>query len=117
MALKVNVKWGKQKFENVDLDTTAPVELFKAQLYALTQVPPDRQKIMGVKGGTVKDDANWADLGVKPGQTLMLMGSAEKLADPPPEATVFAEDMPAENLATRAGSHSISRTKCSHELG
>ena len=80
-------------------------------------MPPHRQKIMGVKGGTVKDDANWADLGVKPGQTLMLMGSAEKLADPPPEATVFAEDMPAENLATRAGSHSISRTKCSHELG
>jgi len=99
MALTVTVKWGKQKFEKVELDTAAPVELFKAQLYALTQVPPDRQKIMGVKGGTVKDDANWADLGVKQGQTLMLMGSAEKLADPPPEATVFAEDMPAENLA------------------
>ena len=38
-TIKVNVKWGKQKFE-VDLDTSAPVELFKAQLFALTQVPP-----------------------------------------------------------------------------
>jgi len=99
MALTVTVKWGKQKFEKVELDTAAPVELFKAQLYALTQVPPDRQKIMGVKGGTVKDDANWADLGVKQGQVLMLMGSAEKLAEPPAEKMVFAEDMPAEDLA------------------
>jgi hypothetical protein len=70
MSLTVSVKWGKQKFEGVELDTSAPVELFKAQLYALTQVPPERQKIMGVKGGTVKDDANWADLGIKQGQVL-----------------------------------------------
>jgi hypothetical protein len=54
MSITVTVKWGKQKFENVELDTSAPVELFKAQLYALTSVPPERQKIMGVKGGTVK---------------------------------------------------------------
>ena len=50
----VTVKWGKQKFESVEIDTSSPVELFKAQLYALTQVPPERQKIMGVKGGTLK---------------------------------------------------------------
>merc|ERR1719240_842806 len=29
----------------------------------------------------------------------MLMGSAEKLPDPPPEKTIFAEDLPAEQLA------------------
>ena len=29
-------------------------EVFKAQLYTLTMVPMERQKIMGVKGGTVK---------------------------------------------------------------
>ena len=50
----MNVKWGKQKLEGVKLDTSEPVELFKAQLYTLTQVPPERQKIMGVKGGAVK---------------------------------------------------------------
>ena len=50
----MSVKWGKQKLEGVALDTSEPVELFKAQLYALTQVPPERQKIMGVKGGAVK---------------------------------------------------------------
>eukprot|EP00967_Tisochrysis_lutea_P010547 scaffold12068_cov32-Tisochrysis_lutea.AAC.1 len=52
--LTVTVKWGKQKFENIELDTAEPVEVFKAQLYALTAVPPERQKIMGVKGGFVK---------------------------------------------------------------
>lgn len=98
--ITVTVKWGKQKLENVEMDTAGPIELFKAQLYTLTQVPPERQKIMGVKGGPVKDDANWQTLGVKQGQVLMLMGTADKLADPPPVATVFAEDLPAAEVAS-----------------
>ena len=53
-SITVTVKWGKQKLEGVILNQDEPVELFKAQLYALTQVPPERQKIMGVKGGPVK---------------------------------------------------------------
>jgi hypothetical protein len=100
--ISVNVKWGKQKFENVELDTGAPVELFKAQLFALTQVPPERQKIMGVKGGALKDDADMSALGIKAGQNLMLMGSAEKVPEPPPVATVFAEDLPAQEVASMA---------------
>ena len=94
----MNVKWGKQKFEGIDLDLSAPVELFKAQLFALTQVPPERQKIMGVKGGTLKDDADMSTLGLKAGQNIMLMGSADTLAAPA-EKTVFAEDMPAVEVA------------------
>jgi len=99
MSVKVNVKWGKQKFE-VEVDTSAPVELLKAQLFALSGVPPERQKIMGVKGGTLKDDADLAALGLKVGQNLMLMGSAEKVPEPPPVATVFAEDLPAIEVAS-----------------
>jgi len=98
MSFKVNVKWGKNKYE-VDVDTGSPVELFKAQLFALTSVPPERQKIMGVKGGTLKDDADLSTLGLKAGQNLMLMGSADKVPEPPPVATVFAEDMPAVDVA------------------
>ena len=89
----VVVKWGKQTFE-VELDTSDSVETFKAQLFALTSVPIERQKIMGVKGGTLKDDAKFDALGIKPGQKLMMMGSADVLAAPPPTATVFAEDLP-----------------------
>ena len=62
-------------------------------------MPVERQKIMGVKGGPLKDDADLSTLGIKEGQNLMLMGSAEKVPEPPPVATVFAEDMPAIEVA------------------
>lgn len=51
--LPVNVKWGKEKFDAVELNTEEPPMVFKAQLFALTGVQPDRQKVM-VKGGTLK---------------------------------------------------------------
>lgn len=49
----VNVKWGKEKFDAVELNTEEPPMVFKAQLFALTGVQPERQKVM-VKGGTLK---------------------------------------------------------------
>ena len=51
--LAVNIKWGKEKFENVEVDMSEPPEVFKAQLFALSGVPPERQKIMA-KGTTLK---------------------------------------------------------------
>ena len=56
--LQIGVKWGKEALE-VEVDTSAPVELLKAQLYALTQVPPERQKIMGVKGARALAPRPW----------------------------------------------------------
>lgn len=41
---QVNVKWGKEKYDNVEIDTSEPPLVFKSQLFALTRVPPDRQK-------------------------------------------------------------------------
>uniref|UniRef100_A0A8C5HPR8 Ubiquitin carboxyl-terminal hydrolase n=1 Tax=Gouania willdenowi TaxID=441366 RepID=A0A8C5HPR8_GOUWI len=49
----LNVKWGKEKFDGVELNTEEPPMVFKAQLFALTGVQPDRQKVM-IKGGTLK---------------------------------------------------------------
>eukprot|EP00303_Exanthemachrysis_gayraliae_P005528 CAMPEP_0206000286 /NCGR_PEP_ID=MMETSP1464-20131121/1372_1 /ASSEMBLY_ACC=CAM_ASM_001124 /TAXON_ID=119497 /ORGANISM="Exanthemachrysis gayraliae, Strain RCC1523" /LENGTH=365 /DNA_ID=CAMNT_0053373539 /DNA_START=27 /DNA_END=1121 /DNA_ORIENTATION=- len=92
--MKVTVKWGKQKFDNVEIDVSAKPTKFKEQLFQLTGVPVDRQKIMGVKGGQLKDDADWDVVGIKPGQNLMLMGTADKLVEPPKEPTKFVEDMP-----------------------
>jgi len=100
----VIVKWGKQQFD-VEIDTSESVEVFKAQLFALTSVPIERQKIMGVKGGQLKDDAKWDTLGLKPGQKLMLMGTADVLAAPPPTATVFAEDLPPEEVEAAAATN------------
>ncbi|XP_029446960.1 ubiquitin carboxyl-terminal hydrolase 14 [Rhinatrema bivittatum] len=94
----VNVKWGKEKFDNVELNTEEPPMVFKAQLFALTGVQPSRQKVM-VKGGTLKDD-EWGNVKVKNGMTLLMMGSAEALPEEPMVRPVFVEDMTEEQLAS-----------------
>ncbi|KAM8967783.1 ubiquitin carboxyl-terminal hydrolase 14 isoform 2-T2 [Pelodytes ibericus] len=94
----VNVKWGKEKFDNVELNTDEPPMVFKAQLFALTGVQPDRQKVM-VKGGTLKDD-EWGNIKIKNGMSLLMMGSAEALPEEPAVRPVFVEDMTEEQLAS-----------------
>lgn len=51
----VNLKWGKQVFKEVAVPL-APggFELFQAQIYSLTSVPPERQKLL-FKGKQIKD--------------------------------------------------------------
>jgi ubiquitin carboxyl-terminal hydrolase 14 len=44
--VKVNVKWGKQKFEGIELDPSESVETFKALMMSMTGVPIERQKLM-----------------------------------------------------------------------
>ena len=58
----------------VELDPTSTGETFKYQLYSLTGVEPERQKIL-VKGGQLKDETDLATIGAKPGQTFMMMGT------------------------------------------
>ncbi|WZZ64337.1 hypothetical protein YC2023_075707 [Brassica napus] len=100
--LTVSVKWQKKVFEGIEIDPTLPPYVFKAQLYDLTGVPPERQKIM-VKGGLLKDDADWSAIGVKDGQKLMMMGTADEIVKAPEKAIVFAEDLPEEEQATHLG--------------
>uniref|UniRef100_A0A8C7MSP2 Ubiquitin carboxyl-terminal hydrolase n=1 Tax=Oncorhynchus kisutch TaxID=8019 RepID=A0A8C7MSP2_ONCKI len=59
----LNVKWGKEKFDAIELNTEEPPMVFKAQLFALSGVQPERQKVM-VKGGTLKDD-DWGNIKLK----------------------------------------------------
>ena len=72
------MKWGKESYQvAVDLSGTG-LDL-KTQLFSLTGVPPDRIKLMELKGGkTVADDAELAafleDLAAKK-KKLMMMGS------------------------------------------
>jgi hypothetical protein len=69
----VIVKHQGKKHE-VEVDTTSNGETFKYQLFSITGVEPERQKII-VKGGQLKDDADMSKLGLKSGQTLMMMGT------------------------------------------
>ncbi|XP_076829138.1 ubiquitin carboxyl-terminal hydrolase 14 [Brachyhypopomus gauderio] len=94
----VNVKWGKEKFDAVELNTEEPPMVFKAQLFALTGVQPERQKVM-IKGGTLKDD-EWGNIKLKNGMTFLMMGSAEALPEEPTVRPMFVEDMTEEQLAS-----------------
>jgi len=102
--MKVSVKWGKHTFDDIEINTDEPASVFKAQLYTLTNVLPERQKIM-VKGGTLKDDADWKQLGIKDGHKFMLIGSAEAdIPKEPEQKTQFVEDMSADQAQALAQS-------------
>ena len=92
----VKVKWGKELYNEVELNTDEEPVVFKAQLFALTGVQPNRQKVM-IKGAAIKDES-WENVSnkMKNGATLLLMGSKEE--DIPKEVTAaerikFVEDM------------------------
>lgn len=105
MATTVFVKHQGKKHE-VELDPTSTGETFKYQLYSLTGVEPERQKIL-VKGGQLKDETELAKLGVKPGQTFMMMGTPADgggtVLERPKEKTKFMEDMTEAEVARAEG--------------
>jgi len=80
----------------VEVDPTSNGETFKYQLFSLTGVEPERQKIL-VKGGQLKDDADMSKLGLKPKQVIMMMGTpsgdTSNIIEKPKEAIKFVEDM------------------------
>jgi ubiquitin carboxyl-terminal hydrolase 14 len=96
----IHVKWQKESFPNVEIDLTKPPSMFKTQLFSLTGVPPERQKIIGFKGGLLKDDADWAAVGAKDGLKVTMMGTAEKVPTAPQTEQVFLEDLPVEEQDT-----------------
>ncbi|XP_028132295.1 ubiquitin carboxyl-terminal hydrolase 14 [Diabrotica virgifera virgifera] len=96
---KIKVKWGKESYPDIEVNTEEPPLLFKAQLFALTGVQPERQKVM-IKGVTLKD-SDWNNFKLKDGVTILLMGSKEEdVPKEPVEKTVFVEDMNESELAT-----------------
>ncbi|MCJ1288082.1 deubiquitinating enzyme [Xylographa opegraphella] len=91
----------------VNLDPTSTGEIFKYQLFSLTGVEPERQKIL-VKGGQLKDDTNLASLKARPGQTFMMMGTPATgdgavAIERPKDKIVFLEDMTSAEAAKIEG--------------
>ncbi|TDZ15446.1 Ubiquitin carboxyl-terminal hydrolase 6 [Colletotrichum orbiculare MAFF 240422] len=103
-SVPVTVSHSGKKYQ-VEIDTTSNGETFKYQLYSLTGVEPERQKIL-VKGKQVKDDDDMAKFGLKAGATLMMMGKPSgENADliRPKEAIKFVEDMTEAEAAQQEG--------------
>jgi ubiquitin carboxyl-terminal hydrolase 14 len=91
------VKWQGKKFD-VEVDTTEPGSTFKFQIFSLTGVPPERQKVL-IKGGQLKDDQDMSILNLKSGHSFMLIGTAEQGFKAPEKKTLFLEDMTSADLA------------------
>ena len=105
-AILVKVKH-QGKVHEVELDPSSTGETFKYQLYSLTGVEPERQKIL-IKGGQLKDDTDLSTLKAKPGQVFMMMGTpatGEGATDlsRPKEQIRFMEDMTEAEAARAEG--------------
>jgi ubiquitin carboxyl-terminal hydrolase 14 len=57
MSVTVSVKWNGKKFDDVIVNLNEPASVFKSQLFSLTGVEPERQKVL-VKGGMLKDETD-----------------------------------------------------------
>ena len=90
---------------DVEVDSGSTGEDFKLQLFSLTNVEPDRQKIL-IKGGQLKDDADMGKLGLKAGQVIMMMGSPGSGGSDlvrPKQPVKFVEDMTEAEQAKQVG--------------
>ncbi|PNY29535.1 Ubiquitin carboxyl-terminal hydrolase 6, partial [Tolypocladium capitatum] len=104
MAVTVVVKHQGKKYD-VEVEPSSTGEDFKLQLFSLTNVEPERQKIL-IKGGQLKDDTDMAKLGLKAGQIIMMMGTPGSGGSDlvrPKEMIKFVEDMTEAERAQQVG--------------
>mmetsp|Transcript_87606 Transcript_87606/g.225688 ORF Transcript_87606/g.225688 Transcript_87606/m.225688 type:complete len:529 (-) Transcript_87606:93-1679(-) len=97
----IKLKWGKEEFD-VTIEAGSTVEVFKTQVWTLTQVPMDRQKYLGFPGGMLKDsdDLTAKVAKLKAGAKVTLVGTAEGgELKAPAEKVVFEEDLTPEEKA------------------
>ncbi|KAI1212798.1 cysteine proteinase [Annulohypoxylon truncatum] len=102
-TIPVVVKHQGTKYD-VEVDTDSTGEVFKFQLYSLTGVEPERQKIL-IKGGQVKDDTPMSKFNFQPGQSIMMLGTPgnKDVLTRPKEPVKFVEDMTEAEAAQQEG--------------
>lgn len=107
----IKVKWGKETFD-VEVSLTSTMQDLRGQLQSLTNVPADKQKIMGLKPAANKPETTLADAGVTPGKAIMLIGSAEGTAIPTAQAAEVEDTSGghAQTSATSNGLRNIANT-------
>ncbi|KAI0458509.1 ubiquitin carboxyl-terminal hydrolase-like protein [Xylaria acuta] len=101
--IQVVVKHQGTKY-NVEVDPETTGEVFKFQLYSLTGVEPERQKVM--LRSMLKDDIPMSSYNLKPGQQILMIGtpsSEGKDLVRPSEKVKFVEDMTEAEAARQEG--------------
>ncbi|KAI0868883.1 ubiquitin carboxyl-terminal hydrolase-like protein [Hypoxylon argillaceum] len=102
-SIPVVVKHQGTKYE-VEVDPESNGEVFKFQLYSLTGVEPERQKVL--LKGVLKDETPMSKFGLKPGQNIIMLGtpsSEGKDLVRPSEKVKFVEDMTEAEAAQQEG--------------
>lgn len=100
--LVVIVKHAGKQYD-IELDTSGTGEVLKYQLYSLTGVEPERQKII-VKGAQLQNDTDLSTLKIKPNHKFLMMGTpSSDVPKAPTQKPVFLEDMTEEERAKQKG--------------
>lgn len=78
---------------DIEVELSDSGKHFKDKIQAVTNIPPERQKIL-VKGGKVADDVTIESLNIPEGKPVMVLGTPDKgLPSKPVEKQVFLEDL------------------------
>jgi len=101
-AIPVKVKHQGNIYD-IEIDPSSTGEELQLQLYSLTNVEPDNQKIMA--GKMIKADTQLSTIKFRPNQMINMLGkpSAEVVMEAPKERTKFVEDMTEAEMAKRDG--------------
>ncbi|VEU22346.1 DEKNAAC103418 [Brettanomyces naardenensis] len=96
-AIQVSVKNGGKSYP-VEVDLDEPGLTFKMQIFSVTNVPPERQKVL-LKGGKLQDDSDLSKFNLKPNQSIMVLGTPaeQTLVEKPKETVKFVEDLSPED--------------------
>jgi len=98
-SITITVKWKKEIF-NISIDLSAVVSDLKVQLFSLTGVAPEKQKVI-MGGKTLKDEMSLESSGVKQDSVLQMMGNAsETWVKPDITEVKFVDDLSTSEQAT-----------------
>lgn len=90
-----HIKWNGKDFE-IALPLESTVLDLKLKMFDETNVPPDRQKLLGLKGSDGKlagPDARLADLNLKATTKVMMMGTPVEEEEEPVEDSNVIDDI------------------------
>lgn len=101
-AIPVKVKHQGKTYD-VEIDPSSTGEDLQGQLYSLTSVEPQNQKIMA--GKMIKADTPLSSIKFKPNQVITMLGqpSADVVMEAPKERMKFMEDMTEAEMARQDG--------------
>ncbi|KTW29711.1 hypothetical protein T552_00918 [Pneumocystis carinii B80] len=96
-TIPIYVKWQGKRF-NLEVEKMETILVLKSQLYSLTGVPCERQKILGLGRRRVEDEAIFQEFNVKPYSTIMLIGTTEGEKEICYEEAVISENKSEEEI-------------------